>query len=249
MKSSALPKAVSVRPHAAQPRYCAHRLERLSIGPVKPLCVYCLAHEGTTADHVPPRVFFPEPRPQLLTVPSCPQCNNAFSKEDEEFASFLSLRVGIDSSVTEKLHQKNKRILGHNQRLKREIRSRIRPAWIEVGGIIVGRKPVIDWPGEAHDRMIRRIVRGLYFHVMKRPLPAETPIHGSWSLEFPPELLELWNEFNGENVGNEGQFRYRCAYASDKPELSCWMFTFYDKHFATGHTGNWDDVVTLGDSE
>jgi hypothetical protein len=40
-------------------------------------CVYCSDGQGITKDHVPPRSFFPEPRPaNLITVPSYKICNS-----------------------------------------------------------------------------------------------------------------------------------------------------------------------------
>jgi len=90
---------------------------------MQPLCVYCVCREATTYDHVPPKVFFPKPRPQLITVPACDECNHQFSTDDEEFASFLSLRVGMDSPLTKQLHEKNKRIVAHNRRILRTIQT------------------------------------------------------------------------------------------------------------------------------
>ncbi len=117
---------------------------------MKPFCAYCGVREGTTADHIPPKVCFPKPRPQLITVPACEECNNCFSKEDEEFAAFLSLRVGIDAPITAQLHEKNRRIIAHNQRLLRLIRENSDKVWIERGETIVGSAYTFHWHGENH---------------------------------------------------------------------------------------------------
>ena len=104
---------------------------------------------------------------------------------------------------------------------------------------------------DRHTRFIgmARIIKGLYFHIHGRPLLPGTPVHGSWSKSFElPEILELWRTFVGENVGDQGQFRFRHAYAVDKPECSFWMMIFYDRHFATGHTGIWGDEMESNES-
>ena len=56
-------------------------------------CVYCGAI-AVTRDHVPPRCFLEEPLPQnLLTVPSCRECNDAFSL-DEQYLQVVIASVG-----------------------------------------------------------------------------------------------------------------------------------------------------------
>src|SRR5437773_2071471 len=47
-------------------------------------CVYCGAIGPITDDHVPPRSFFPATAPKnLITVPSCPTCNQEFGMDDD----------------------------------------------------------------------------------------------------------------------------------------------------------------------
>ena len=56
-------------------------------------CVYCGATAGTR-DHVPPRCLLEEPLPQnLVTVPSCRECNDAFSL-DEQYLQVVIASVG-----------------------------------------------------------------------------------------------------------------------------------------------------------
>src|SRR6266699_2241063 len=56
-------------------------------------CVYCGAEAGDTKDHVPPKCLIRKPYPaNLLTVPSCEECNNG-SSEDEEY--FRLVMVGL----------------------------------------------------------------------------------------------------------------------------------------------------------
>ena len=148
----------------------------------------------------------------------------------------------MDAGAPARLHEKNKRIVAHNGRLRSIIREKSKRVWIKEGGILTKQAYAFHWDGDGHDRMVRRIIRGLYFHVFGRLLPATTKVRGSWSKPFDdPELLAMWNDFPGQNIGDEGQFRFRYGYASDQPELSVWMLIFYDRHFATGHTGNFGD--------
>ena len=56
-------------------------------------CVYCGAR-ATTRDHVPPRFLLETPLPDdLLTVPSCRDCNRSFSL-DEQYLQVVLAKVG-----------------------------------------------------------------------------------------------------------------------------------------------------------
>ena len=58
-------------------------------------CYLCGRQNPETRDHIPPRGFFPPPRPSdLITVPCCNACNAAFSPEDEYFRLVLSSLIG-----------------------------------------------------------------------------------------------------------------------------------------------------------
>ena len=51
---------------------------------IKQKCVYCNEHEKETDDHVPPKSFYPKPRPfDLITVPSCLRCNQGLGKDED----------------------------------------------------------------------------------------------------------------------------------------------------------------------
>jgi hypothetical protein len=201
-------------------------------------CVYCASAGPLTDDHVPPRVVFTKPRPSnLITVPACIACNRRFSRQDERFASFLSLFVGIESERTNQLHQKNIRIVSHNQKLRRTIRSRIRPVWVQDGNLITGTAQGVHWPAAEHDAMITRFIKALYYNCFKRALPLHVPVEASLSQPFTGALFEMWRSLPGGNIGSAGEFRYRYGYLEEDPESSFWMLIFYDRHFVSGHTG------------
>ncbi len=209
-----------------------------------PFCAYCAVNEGVTADHVPPKACFADPKPQLITVPACDACNHGFSKDDEEFRFMLSLRVGMATPATKGLHERNRRTVAKNNRLKRFLTERREKVWIRGADGFFELGYRIPWIGSGHDQMVRRLVRGLYCHVVGKPLPVGTPIHGTWSKSFEdPYIKSLWNTAHGQNIGDEGQFRYRFLITTDAPEASIWMMIFYDRHFVTGRTGDPATIV------
>ena len=49
-------------------------------------CIYCQSQKATTRDHVPPKELLRKPYPRnLLTVPSCAECNESYSVDEEYF--------------------------------------------------------------------------------------------------------------------------------------------------------------------
>src|SRR5947208_269514 len=58
-------------------------------------CVYCGKVGPITMDHVPPRLLFPDPKPALITVPSCFKCNSSASKDDEYFRLVVCIREDV----------------------------------------------------------------------------------------------------------------------------------------------------------
>jgi hypothetical protein len=56
---------------------------------------YLCGGPDETADHIPPKCFFPKPRPaNLITVRCCNSCNNKWSLEDEAMRAVLSIPAG-----------------------------------------------------------------------------------------------------------------------------------------------------------
>jgi len=53
------------------------------------ICIYC-GNSADTREHCPPRSFLKKPYPSnLIQLPACYKCNNAFSKYEEQTQSFL----------------------------------------------------------------------------------------------------------------------------------------------------------------
>ena len=70
-------------------------LQRRGVAPRRgrDACVYCGA-PATSRDHVPPRFLLEKPLPRnLLTVPSCSDCNQSFSL-DEQYLQVVIAQVG-----------------------------------------------------------------------------------------------------------------------------------------------------------
>lgn len=61
-------------------------------------CVFC-GGIATTRDHVPPKNLFLSPRPRLITVPACINCNGSLSALEDEFRVFWSRQMIASDGV------------------------------------------------------------------------------------------------------------------------------------------------------
>jgi hypothetical protein len=66
-------------------------------------CIICAEREGKAADHLPPKVLFPEsirtPNAEFFTFPVCQQCNNASKDEDFLFSVLLSFGLNQEAII------------------------------------------------------------------------------------------------------------------------------------------------------
>lgn len=120
-------------------------------------CVYCGEQRELTRDHIPPRCLFGKPRPaDLVTVPSCVDCNSEVSKHDEYFR--IAITTGID----------RERFPKENADSVRAINNLARPASLGFGRLLLQNyKPnpsrlTIDF-GRIKI-VLCRIARGLFYH-------------------------------------------------------------------------------------
>jgi hypothetical protein len=136
-------------------------------------CIYCRKVKKTTRDHVPPKLLLDKPFPSNLpTVPACRDCNQSFMKDDE-YTRLLALDVRATNNTAA---QSN---------LSAIVRSLQRPnaeGFVEylanqssdstilgADGAPMGR--VTEVNKRRVDATGSRIVRGLYFIELGRPLP------------------------------------------------------------------------------
>lgn len=201
------------------------------------LCAICGVQPATTRDHVPPRGIFPRPRPNLITVPACFPCNNRGSSHDEAFRVYLNLHVGVEHPSSQVLfHNETLRTLRANRRLLREINAQSDPIWFTTpSGIVWGRGRRVLWNSNAHDAVVERTIRGLYFHHFNEILGERGSVKVQWLRSFPADVVEYMRACPIVSLGDD-QFVYRYGRAVDQPLSSLWLLNFYGKHYASGYT-------------
>ncbi|WP_370979474.1 HNH endonuclease [Agaribacterium sp. ZY112] len=204
------------------------------------LCAICGVRLGCTRDHVPPKGIFVKPRPSnLITVPACKECNNDASGLDEKFLVYLGCHVSFYGEQGGKLFDDRVlRTLGHNKKLKKTILEGMEKIkLVNSEGMSLGPAYRGQWDSKAHDKIIERTIRGLYFHHFNEILgfESEVKVHFFKKLGELVRVSENWNQYSF----GDGQVIYRYARAEQNGKIkSVWLFQFYGSHWAGGSTNS-----------
>jgi hypothetical protein len=202
-----------------------------------PICAICGLREGVSRDHVPPKAIFTRPRPNnLITVSACFECNNGASDYDDLFKVFLSAQAAAHSEIAERLFNDNTvRTLERNQRLLNTIREESRLLEIRDENGQLTTATGILWNSEAHDKVIERTLRGLYFHHQGEVIPEGCNVRVQFLRGIPDEVNQFLPLMQEVVIGDR-QVVYKYYIHQEDPRHSMWLFNFYNAHWASGYT-------------
>jgi 5-methylcytosine-specific restriction endonuclease McrA len=111
---------------------------------IQQLCVICGKKVAKTVDHVPPKNLFVKPRPSLITIPACFDCNNSASPFDEQLMIYVSLQIGPEQDRTKKLWKtKALKALHRNKPLQREIIGQMKRVWLTTESGVLAEKGTV----------------------------------------------------------------------------------------------------------
>jgi len=206
----------------------------IDMQPKSPKCVYCGAPHGTTQDHVPPKSFFPTPKPSnLITVPACWSCNAGSAKDEDLFlATFMFTEAGVTDTGKKLWDQKLHRMYKKNIGLRKLIASSLKKIELTtLAGIYLGRRLAIKPDKIRSERVVNKIVRGLYYHEFKEPLSPSVEIVSHF-LQRPSEISYVEKFAPMLLFGSRkwpGVFEYRFNRVVDQPKGSMWVIRFFGK--------------------
>ena len=206
-------------------------------------CVYCGQWGPLTSDHIPPKNLFAKPRPSnLITVPSCLNCNKSFELDDEYFR--LAVTTGIDPAsfpnefdlsvnAIKKLGDPHK--VGFRKSMLANFSKKPK---FTPGGLYLGEGGVLEIEVERLQNVVSRIIRGLFFFHSGRRLSniSRVWVWSRWfdgdydrDTEFVASMQEVLAVLDAEQVRDIGQgvFRYRYRLGDDGLDESVWEFSFY----------------------
>lgn len=139
-----------------------------------PICAICgNVVEKVTSDHIPPKSLFGTKPNNLITVPSCPDCNGGSSADDEYFRLIAS---EVDTAVhpdAKKASEAIVRSIGRPQAtgFRDSLRRSMYPVEVAVGDATEVR-PFVGLDVRRLDRTADKITRGLFYHSKGYPVPA-----------------------------------------------------------------------------
>lgn len=195
-------------------------------------CCYCGINLATTKDHIPPRGIFNKPRPHnLITVPSCSKCNNGASGLDELFKIYLGMHVAKFSNEGEQLFKKGVLpTINHTKSFKNKILSSVKPIYIvDQNGNVVDINYSVLWNSEAHDAVIERITRGLFFNHYNSIISDNAKVY-VYYFDKPTDIFRQAEMVTVSIADNA--FIYSYAKVDDVKYSSLWLYQFYRSHWA-----------------
>ncbi len=199
-------------------------------------CAICGVQEATTKDHVPPKGIFPKPRPQLITVPACASCNNGASDYDDLFKVYLSMQSAGNTDLATKLFEsKTSRTLERNRKLISKIHDESRTVKVELDDGTITNRLGILWDSEAHEKVMERTIRGLYYHHSGRALGLDANVEVQKFTEVSDEIENLLPLLPEHVIGDE-QVKYKFYISPEDHRDSVWFFEFYGVHYASGYS-------------
>lgn len=207
------------------------------------ICAYCGNAGPETKDHIPPKRLFPEPLPSdLITVPCCQSCREGWSTDDEYFKTIIltSMNLKGDGRAKAQLKSAARALTKPN---KVGFAMLIKQSMIKVdiqtkAGIIIGQQPALKYDRARIERVLNRIVRGLFFKENSVPVPADCKVE-SFIDQFGKDANATHESasFPPAKWAAGKMFLYTYLKAEDNPNISVWLGAFYERVSFIGFTG------------
>ena len=208
------------------------------------LCVYCVKREATTEDHVIGRGFFDEPPAGgYIKVPACYPCNNkVYSRDEEYFLVALLAEATHKSPAADRVLSRLAKSHASGRRrltgLARKLQANTRLLEVHSpAGLYLGRAAALALDTARANRVLEKIVRGLFFHEFDRPLPRTAQL----LVEVKPsdEVLAepRWRRLAAIRPRRCGDvFRYAYVASPKIQDQTDWLLGFYSSVLAVGIT-------------
>ncbi|MEX5493596.1 hypothetical protein ABFV51_10365 [Pseudomonas asgharzadehiana] len=202
----------------------------------KRICVLCGINEATKGDgdHLPPQNIYPAPREPnvaLNKVPACLGCNQAGSKDDEEFKMIIGLSTGDARKNQEALIDSIARTFKGNKKLGRRIAKSSQRIYARRDGGILEPVVAIPFSRDGYSRVITRIVRGLHWQQTGEIMQGKTVqvVHGDEPQGLLLQAIRKLLTTTDPVVLNGGSFVYK-AFFDEESGSSFWGLQFFGSH-------------------
>ena len=220
---------------------------------MREICYLCgrnIDKKNRTLDHVPPQQIFPSRirkkfnLSKLVTLPTHRKCNEAFQADEVYFFNKIGM-VDYKNPVLREVWYDIRRSAQkpESQRFNQMLLSQVREEAKTPGGIIIPGKVAIEYDDTRINRVLWKIVRGLFFIEFSRILPEDT-IHivtyfQGQNLGIDPEsVVKILNIVR--NSDEHGQYKrifaYKYVVNPEEKKCAAWAVLFWDRHlFLAAH--------------
>lgn len=194
-------------------------------------CIYCGEIKKITRDHVPPKGFFPEPKPtDLITVPSCSDCNKDTEKDEDYFrATFMFSDAGTSTAGRKLWNQKIDKMYKKNLGLRGKIAQDIKEVNLVTPSGLYIRRGSASFPDSVRlENVVCKITKGLFYHEYKERIPSSVDImaHLIQTQEERNEAFKYDLQFGSRDW--PGVFEYRFDRTSIINEGFIFLMRFYE---------------------
>ena len=178
-------------------------------------CYWC-DNTATNVDHVPPKCLFEKPHKYLIKVPACKKHNNCFSEDEEWFRNYV-LAVSFSKREIKMWADKAKRSIQRNSKLKNEMKLNL----IDINNGLTA----IKFSKKRANKVIEKIIRGLYFYHFKKSLPKKINL----VVDFNPinNLLSQYQKYIKFFSIQNNSFHYGFMNAEEDTNFSMWWLQFH----------------------
>jgi hypothetical protein len=214
-------------------------------GSKKEECAYCGKEGKITKDHIPPKNLFSKPRPgNLITVPSCIECNREASKDDEYFRNALIMRYDTyeHPDATKNWNSILRSIKrAESSGLRNAMLSGLKPVEIVTpAGIFLGKSGMYEVEVGRLLKTVNRIIKGIIYLEFNQALPIDYEVQSYMFelIKFDNEIVKLIamaKSGNSQIIG-ENVFKYWIRRTDEDPNSTIILLIFYDKVSFFGFT-------------
>lgn len=198
-------------------------------------CWWCGLNGPVQDGHVVPRNLFPKgERPaNLITLPECANCNQGSSNDEEYFLFALLAEGSIDSAAANRILDQ----AAHSKRDRQKLAQRFLRMTSGTRVLVPGISGRVELEVDRINRVLRRMVAGLYRHEfeVRLPRPEKTyvEIKPGTDITAHPVYRAVLQE--PEHQSGQGVLSYSVKRSSDK-KRSAWLLKFYGAVEAFAHT-------------
>lgn len=178
-------------------------------------------------EHVPPQCIFIGNIPDnLITVPSCKDCNYGTHTADEEFKCILSLRLGTGTPQKKELFDSTRKTLNKKPRLRNGYINNASSLVLPYGNRANLFGHLMRVNGMPVRKIVTKIIKGLHWYVTKEMIPSNNQpdiytIRQGFSVD--STIMSIFNKY-GKSIKKGNQFETIYCVAENK---TLWLIRFY----------------------